>query len=426
MARLSLTLLGGFRARLDPDQALVIAIKKSQALLAYLALPLGQAHPRDKLAALLWGDMREAQARAGLRQTLFTLRKVLGDPEPLRLVGETVALEPALVAADVWAFEQRVARGTREALEEAVALYQGDFLEGLTLQEPPFEEWLLTERLRLRELALEGLARLLTQQRDAGALDEAVQSALRLVALDPLQEPVHRTLMRLYTQLGRRGAALRQYQLCVAALQRELRAEPDDETRALYQQILKRQPAHLSVTPPHAAGPGPRARGRKGGSTADTLTAETPLVGREVELAQLRDALQAALAGRGQLAAVMGEAGIGKSRLVAELVAEASRKGARILLGRCFETEQVLPFGPWINVLRASRLAADGEMLDRLGPVWRAELARLLPRSRQARRREPPPPIPPSSSRPWLSSWSAWPSLSPPSWSSRTSTGPMR
>src|SRR5262245_52958508 len=106
MARLSLTLLGGFRAQHDGDQALVIAIKKSQALLAYLALPLGQAHPRDKLAALLWGDMREAQARAGLRQTLLTLRKVLGDPEPLRVVGETVALDPARVAVDVDAFEQ--------------------------------------------------------------------------------------------------------------------------------------------------------------------------------------------------------------------------------------------------------------------------------------------------------------------------------
>src|SRR5688572_16850540 len=168
MGHLSLTLLGGFRARLDHDHPVVIAIKKSQALLAYLSLPLGQAHPRDKLAALLWGDMRDAQARAGLRQTLFTLRKVLGDPDPLRLVGETVALDPALVVVDVGAFEQRVALGTRGALEEAVALYQGDMLEGLTLQEPPFEDWLLAERMRLRELALEALARLLAQYRDAG------------------------------------------------------------------------------------------------------------------------------------------------------------------------------------------------------------------------------------------------------------------
>ena len=357
------------------------AIKKSQALLAYLAVPLGQAHPRDKIAALLWGDMREAQARAGVRQTLFTLRKLLGDPDPLRLVGETVALDPLLVEADVAAFEQRVARGHQEALEEAAALYGGDFLEGLTLQEAAFEEWLMAERVRLRELALEGLARLLALQRDSGALDEALQTALRLVALDPLQEPVHRTLMRLYAQLGRRGAALRQYQLCVAALQRELRTEPDEETRALYQAILKRQPAQVTAAtragttapPSHEASP------ETEGADADALTADSPLVGREVELLQLRDALQAALAGRGQLVAVMGEPGIGKSRLVAELVAEAGKKGARVLLGRCFETEQVLPFGPWINVLRASRVAADRETLERLGPVWRAELARLLP-----------------------------------------------
>jgi DNA-binding SARP family transcriptional activator len=377
MARLSLILLGGFRARLDTDQTLSIAIKKSQALLAYLAVPLGQAHPRDKIAALLWGDMRDAQARAGLRQTLFTLRKVLGNLEPFRLVGETVALDPALVAADVEAFEQGVAVGTREALEEATALYRGDFLEGLTLQEPPFEEWLLAERLRLREVALEALARLLAQQRDAGALDEAVQTALRLIALDPLQEPAHRTLMRIYAQLGRRGAALRQYQICVAAVQRELHANPDDETRALYQEILQGRGAHRSAATPPAAG----QASAEGASApqASALASESPIIGREVELAQLRDALQAALTSRGQIVAVTGEAGIGKSRLVAELVAEASRKGARILLGRCYETEQVLPFGPWINTLRASRLAVDTEMLDRLGPVWRAELARLLP-----------------------------------------------
>lgn len=379
MARLNLTLLGGFRARLDTDQALVIAIKKSQALLAYLALPLGQAHPRDKLAALLWGDMREAQARAGLRQTLFTLRKTLGEPAPLRLVGDTVALDPAVATSDVGRFEQQIARGDPGGLAEAAALYQGDLLEGLTLQEPPFEEWLIAERLRLRELAMEAHAKLLVHQRDAGSLEEAVQTALRLVALDALQEPVHRALMRLYAQLGRRGAALRQYQLCVAALQRELRTEPDEETRALYQQILQRRPAPVSAPSPHDAAPGLASAAADGAGPADALPAETPLVGREVELAQLRDALQAAVAGRGQVAAVLGEAGIGKSRLVAELVADATRKGARVLLGRCYESEQVLPFGPWINVLRAGGLAADGEMLERLGPVWRAELVRLLP-----------------------------------------------
>jgi DNA-binding SARP family transcriptional activator len=378
MTRLGLTLLGGFQARLDDAHFVDLPIKKAQALLAYLAMPLGRAHPRDKLASLLWGDMQEPQARGGLRHALFRLRKALGDMSPLRLEGETVALDPTLVTVDVLAFEQSVARGTPEALETAAGLYQGDLLEGLSLREPPFEEWLSAERLRLRELALEALARLLAHQRDAGSLEKAVQTALRLVALDPLQEPVHRTLMRLYAQLGRRGVALRQYQLCVAALQHELRAEPEEETKALYQQVLQQRPTRPSASESPGIGPADAA-------AADLLAprfpapAESPLVGREVELAQLRDALQAGFAGQGRLVALIGEAGIGKSRLTTELAVGAGRKGARIIVGRCYESEQVLPFGPWIDALRAGRLAQDAEMLGKLGPTWRAELSRLLP-----------------------------------------------
>lgn len=373
MAHLKLILLGGFRARLDGDQPLVIPIKKAQALLAYLALPLGQPHPREKLAALLWGDMREAQARAGLRQALFALRKLIGAAGVLDIEGETVALDPSRVDVDVAAFERGATSQARDALEDAASRYRGDLLEGLTLQEAPFEAWLTGERLRLRELALEALARLLAMQRDAGAVDAALQTALRIVAIDPLQEPAHRALMRLYAQSGRRGAALRQYQLCVAALQRELRAEPDDETRALYQQILQRQPAAApKVT--SQQGPAPAIV-----ETAAEPAGETALVGRAVEMGQLRDGLTAAISGHGHVAAVTGEAGIGKSRLVAELVAEAIGRGARVLPGRCYETEQVLPFGPWITVLRSGRVAAEADTLERLGPVWRAELARLLP-----------------------------------------------
>jgi DNA-binding SARP family transcriptional activator len=378
MARLGLTLLGGFRARLDDDRVVALPIKKAQALLAYLAIPLGQAHPRDKLAALLWGDMRAAQARAGLRQTLFVIRKTVGTTVTLPLEDETIALDPAVVAVDVGDFEQCVARGTPESLEMAASLYQGDLLEGLSLEEPPFEEWLIAERQRLLELAVEGLARLLAHQRDSGALDVAVQTALRLVALDPLQEPVHRTLMRLYAQLGRRGAALRQYQLCVAALQRELRTEPENETKTLYREILQRRVARPSASAPRAANP-VEAPPADLPELSSPPPAETLLVGREVELGQLRDALQAAWAGQGQLVAVIGEAGIGKSCLAATLAVDAGRKGGRALVGRCYESEQVLAFGPWIDALRAGRVADESEILGKLGPVWRAELARLLP-----------------------------------------------
>jgi DNA-binding SARP family transcriptional activator len=124
MARLSLTLLGGFHARLDPGPALALPTRKAQALLAYLGLPPGQAHPRDQLAALLWGGIREASARASLRQALFAIRKGLGDAERdvLRQAGATLALAPEAVEVDAAAFERLVREGTPEALERATAL----------------------------------------------------------------------------------------------------------------------------------------------------------------------------------------------------------------------------------------------------------------------------------------------------------------
>ena len=175
----------------------------------------------------------ETTARTSLRQTLYALRRSLrrADGEPLRADGDTVSLDPGAVTVDVVEFEQRVAEGTPSALADAAALYQGELLEGLTVQEPPFEDWLLAQRERLHEVALGALARLLAHQRAAGSTEAAIQTALRLLTLDALQEPVHRALMQLYAETGRRSAALRQYQLCVTTLQRELNArarEGDD------------------------------------------------------------------------------------------------------------------------------------------------------------------------------------------------------
>src|SRR5262245_2821973 len=206
-----LRLLGGFQARLRHGPTLTVPTRKAQALLAYLALPCGVAHPRDKLAALLWGNMREGQARTNLRQTLFMLRKALATrvPDSLQIDAASVALEPAAVTVDVTAFERLVTQGTLDSLAQAVDIYQGDLLQGLAVWEAPFEDWLMAERERLRELALEALARLLAHPSKSQATERAIQTAIRLLALDPLQEPAHRALMRLYARQGRRSAALK-------------------------------------------------------------------------------------------------------------------------------------------------------------------------------------------------------------------------
>src|SRR5688500_18419369 len=163
MAEVSLALLGGFELKLGPGVAVHLPTRKAQALLAYLAIQPDHAHPRDKLAALLWGDVPDSQARASLRQTLSLLGKALDDaPVPCLVTdARTVGVVPGAIDVDVIRFTAAVEAGTPAALEQAGQLYRGDLLEGLVLDEASFEAWLLSERERLRELAIEGLAKLL-------------------------------------------------------------------------------------------------------------------------------------------------------------------------------------------------------------------------------------------------------------------------
>ena len=373
MAQVRLTLLGGFQVRNEAGELLSVPSRKAQAMLAYLALPLGRAHPRDKLAALLWGGIREESARASLRQALFVIRRALhcADADTLDQQADTLRLNPARVEADVATFEAAAATGTAEALAQAAALYQGDLLAGLALDEAPFEEWLVSERERLKERALEVFARLIAHQRKVGAAESAILTALKLLTLDPLQEPVHRALMGLYVETGRREAALRQYQYCVRVLQRELGIEPETVTKALYQDILRQRP-RPSRSKTSAARPEPLPERLPAGI-------ETELIGRVQEMETLSEELAGTCSGAGRVVAILGEAGIGKSRLVGEVADEAGSRGMAVLIGRSFESEQILPFAPWVSALRAGRLADDAGLLSELAPALRPEIARLMP-----------------------------------------------
>jgi hypothetical protein len=145
---------------------------------------------RDSSAGLFWGDSGDAQARTSLRQALAVLRRQLG-PHGEGLItapeGETVALAEGRLATDVAEFEACLASGARDALEQAVALYGGELLEGFRAREPLLEEWLVGERQRLREAALGAMAALLPEAETAGPPEAGIRLALRILALDPLQ-----------------------------------------------------------------------------------------------------------------------------------------------------------------------------------------------------------------------------------------------
>lgn len=369
MARLNLTLLGGFEARLAPGAAPLAFPKKTQALVAYLALA-PRPVSRVELASLLWGETGRTQAQQSLRQTLSVLRQALGRAGPaLNADTQAVSLDRAALQVDAIGFETLVKKGDARALADAAALYRGDLLAGLDLDEAQFEEWLVTQRERLRELAMNALTRLLGQQMAAKALDDAVLSASRLLALDALHEPAHRSLMRLYNAQGRRPAALRQYQTCVTVLRRELGVEPAAETKQVYAETLRDA----------AAAPAPAASSSEARVRAQdrerlmVAAAATPFVGREAELERAKQVLETAFAGRGSVIAVSGEAGVGKTRLSRQIAAKAAARGALVLLGRAYRSEQILPLGPWRDALRDSGVLENPEAV-----LQAADTARLF------------------------------------------------
>src|SRR5215510_4667400 len=187
---LTLRVLGGFELRAADGRDLTPPGKKLRALIACLALPPGEAWSRERLTALLWGDRDEEQARGSLRQALAELRRIMGD-ETLRADREAVALDRDAITVDAAEFVRLAETGE---LVKAADLYRGDLLDSVSLPDAEFADWLLVERTRIHDLAVGVLAHLVESQSG----ETAIQTAQRLLHLDPLRETTHRKLMELY------------------------------------------------------------------------------------------------------------------------------------------------------------------------------------------------------------------------------------
>src|SRR5216684_6183923 len=220
MPILTIRLFGEFVAADHRGNALPIGSKKTQALLVWLALHRNTPVPLYDFGALFGIDDVAGMAR-DLR---FALRFLPADVFAGH--GDAIRFRPGAIEVDVAHFDSLVAGGTIHALREAADIYTANLLEGFSSGIAAFDQWLAGERLHYWRAALSMLGKLLAVQIKAGWWENASETAGRLLALDPTQEVVHRTLMRLQLEQGRADAALRRYQECCDILHREFHHSP--------------------------------------------------------------------------------------------------------------------------------------------------------------------------------------------------------
>lgn len=245
MACLTVNILGEPRVLNGDDEEIAIPSKKTMALLAYLTIASGTAQPREEVVNLLWGDRFDQQGRQSLRQALYAVRKAMGEEcaQALLMDGELITLCRERTQCDVWEFERLAASQSEEDLIAASKLFRGRLLAGLSLRDENFEEWIASERQRLKDLLWRTLYRIAKHQKRNRAFSDALDTTRRLLELNPLREKSHRLVMRIHAQSGDRAAALAQYQHCVELLRRDLHLEPDLMTLRLYEELKATVPA---------------------------------------------------------------------------------------------------------------------------------------------------------------------------------------
>nr|HID14401.1 hypothetical protein [Anaerolineae bacterium] len=355
-------------------EAVNLRRRRSRALLYYLAAT-NVPQSRDHLIALLWPDLDEPRARHAFRSTLYQLRQA---GLPIEANRETVYFSAqAEVWVDVTVFRQRAAHLCAPTdptatgpmalaqLTELAALYRGEFLEGFYLDSLNYEEWLYLERERWHGAYLDVLERLIEAQIEAGHYLQALNTAQQALATDPLQERFHRAAMRLLAWLGQRTEALTQYERCVQVLRGKLGIAPLDETEALHRAILEGKVVPPIGTP-GASGPA--------GERWPAAGCPSPFVGQRGGHWVLSEVLARAESDPTPVVMITGEPGVGKTRLVQEVLAVSS---VVTIWGTARPAPLPRPYAPLIGALRAD-LSAHG-IPDGLEPAMLAALAPLLP-----------------------------------------------
>jgi predicted ATPase/DNA-binding SARP family transcriptional activator len=338
--------------------------KKTRALLGYLAAT-AKPHLREHLCGLLWDGPDDP--RAQLRWSLTKLRPLVDDGtiQRLRAERDRIALDADGVEIDLQTVRAVARRGLSEISTDELAglaeRFAGTFLEGLELSSCyRFHAWCIALREEMHALQV-AVVNALVERLRTSSPEQALRHALTLVALDPLAESSHVTVVRLLDELGRAREALAGYERWRRLLAHELGGTPSREMEGLRMAIGK-NPAGSA----DAAAPAPVH------AIIARSALSIPLIGRASEIAILARMLDAAGVGRGrEIALLVGDPGIGKSRLLEELADRTRAAGGQVLAGRAFECELVRPYGAWVDALRSSG-GVFAPSVGEFSPGWRA------------------------------------------------------
>jgi DNA-binding SARP family transcriptional activator len=365
-------LLGPVQAWRD-DEELDLGTAHRRAVLTVLAMRANHAVPREELIAAVWGDSAPASAAGSVYTYVSALRGVLepgrdrwSSAQTLTSTGGGYCLRLPVDSIDALRFgevrEQTRAyrasgdsRAELEALQAALSLWQGEALAGIP---GPYAE---NQRRRLGELRLSTIERHATLLLGAAGYDEVIATLAPLIADHPLRESLHGLLMTALVRRGRSPEALDVYRMAHRTLVEQTGTEPSTELRRLHERILAGELGPDSRTPenrgPEARSPEarpartpviPRQRGAAEPVPAD---GEIPFVGREPQLARLRQAVAAVAAGRGGCVWIEGEPGIGKTALLTEGLRDATAQGCRVGWGVGDELAQRVPLTVLIECL---------------------------------------------------------------------------
>jgi DNA-binding SARP family transcriptional activator len=361
----------------EHNRSVVLGGVKQRALLAVLLLHANDVVSTEQLVDEVWGESPPATVAKSIQVYVSRLRKQLGEGRLVtRAPGYLLRVDPSEL--DVACFERLAAEAedaqpkvAGEKLRRALALWRGPPLADLA-----YEPFARAEIARLEELRAAALEQRIEADLALGRHSQLVGELEGLVREHPLRERLRGQLMLCLYRCGRQAEALESYQAARRVLVEELGIEPGRQLRELHQAILRQDPG-LDLAPV-AESPDEAPRGA--------------FVGRVPELAELMAGLDDAFAGRGRLFLVVGEPGIGKSRLAEEVMRHARARGARVLVGRCWEAGGAPAYWPWVQALRAAVRDTDSAaLLAHLG-AGAAQLAQIVPELRQRFPDLPEPP----------------------------------